>query len=125
MIIHTNKASAFIDRQVHSDQVFSFVKRINGDKIIIDFQRNTINGMHMKPSRTISRITPNITSLERGTGIRRKCGAGRNSSDRIPPRNIGRSGLFDRGTSDLSNRSASWHGALKSESENSGDNSIF
>ena len=125
MIIRTYQASAFIDRQVHSDQVFSFVKRINGDNIIIYFQRNTINGIHKSPSRTISKITPHITSLEMGTGIRRKCGAGQNSSDRIPPRKIGRTGLFDRETSDLSYRSASWNGALKSESENSGDNRIF
>ena len=53
--------------------------------------------MHMKPSKTISRITAHITSLERGTGIRRKCGAGRNSSDRIPPRNIGRFGILTEG----------------------------
>ena len=64
------------------------------------------NGMPMNPSITTRIITPHITSLESGTGI------GQNNGDGIPPRNKGRFRLFDRGTSNISNMSASCHGAL-------------
>ena len=47
----------------------------------------------------------------------------RKSDDGIPPRNIGIFNLFSSVALDLSDRNVSWHGAAKSESENSGCNS--
>ena len=67
---------------------------------------------------------PHINSMESGTGIQWNSDIGQNSGDGIPPGNIGIFSLFDKATSDLSNRSTSWHGAEKNESENPGDNSI-
>ena len=87
-----------------------------------------MNGIPMNPPRTIRRITPQITSLESGTGIGQNSNVGWNRSDRILPRNIGIFGVFgffDRGESDLFNRSASWHCASKIESESLGGNRIF
>ena len=66
-----------------------------------------------------------ITSMESGTRIGRNIDVGRNSRDGIPARNIGRFVLFEKGTSNFSDRITSWHGAAKSECENRGDNSIF
>ena len=47
----------------------------------------------------------------------------RKSDDGIPPRNIGIFNLFSSVALDFSDRNVSWHGAAKSESENSGCNS--
>ena len=79
------------------------------------------DGIHVNTLRTIRSISPHITSLKSGTGI----GFCRNSGDGIPPRNIGSSGFFNRGTSYFSNRRTLWHGAEKIVSENSGGNIIF
>ena len=66
-----------------------------------------------------------MTSLDSGNGIVLNCNVRRDISDGIPPINIGRFGLFNRGMSDLSDRSALWYVAGKIESENPGDNRIF
>ena len=79
----------------------------------------------MNPSITIGSINPQIISLESATGIGWNSDIGRNSGDRISPRNIRSFSLFDRGTSDFSDKSALRNGEEKSESENHGDNIIF
>ena len=97
----------------------------SSEQTSIDFGQNTKNGIPTNSSRIINIILTHITSLESGTGIGRNSDVGRNGGNGIPPINIGSFGIFDRGASDFSDRSALWHGAAKSESENSGNNSIF
>ena len=63
--------------------------------------------------------------MESGTGIGQNSGVGRNRSEIIPPINTGSLGIFDRRTSDLSNRSAFWNFARKIESKNLGSNNIY
>ena len=108
-LIHTNQASASIDRWGHGDQYSYFRSCKSCNKTSIDFKRNTDNEIPMKPPRTIGIITSQITSLGSGTGI------GRNSGDVIPPRNIGSFSIFDRETSYLYDRISPWNGATKSE----------
>ena len=48
-LIHTNKASASIARRGHSDRDFYFGERKSGDKMSIEFGRNTNNGMPTNP----------------------------------------------------------------------------
>ena len=111
----------YIDRQGHGDWYISLRSWKSCKNVIIDLGWNTYDGIRVNPSRTIGSIIPQITSLNSGIGIE----FFHNYGDGIPPRNIGRFGLFDRGTGDISNRRASWHVAAKIESENPGDNSIF
>ena len=125
IIVNYNQAIASIARRVQYDRNFFFGIRKICDEMIIDFRQKTNNGVPMNPSRTIRSITPHITILESGTGIRLNSNVRQNSGDGILPRNIRSFGLFDRGTSDFSNKSASWHGAEKNESENFGGNNIF
>ena len=123
-LIHTNKLNASIDVQVNCDQVISFGSRKSCNEIIIDFGWNANYGIRVNPSRTIGSIGPHITSLNSGTELR-MIGFGRNSNDGIPSINIGIFYLFNGGKSDLSDRSASWLGEAKSESENPGGEIIF
>ena len=115
MVIHTDQASDSIDRQVHGDQYIPFSSWNSCNKTSIDFGQNTNDVIYVNPLRTIGSIIPQINSMKSGTGI----GFGDNSGDGIPPRNIGSFGLFNRGNQDFVDRSASWNGASKSESENS------
>ena len=75
-------------------------------------------------SRNIGSITPHITSLEIGHGIGWNISVRQNSSDEIPPRNIRSFGLFNRGTSYFSNKSALCYVPEKSESKNPGEKII-
>ena len=75
----------------------------------------------MNPSRIIGSIIPHITSLDSGTGI----GFRNSIGDGIPPRNIGIFVLSNIGASDFSNWSVLWNGAVKSEVEKLGNNSVF
>ena len=77
--------------------------------------------IRVKPSKTFGNISPHITNLTSGTGIR----FGHNSGDVIPPWNIGNFGLMDRGTYYFPNSIMPWHGAAKIESENPGGDRIF
>ena len=120
-LIHTNQVSYSIDIRVHDDWEISFRIQIIYNEMSIDFRRNKNDGICVNPSRTIRSLIPKITIMKSGTGI----GFGQNNSDGIPPRNIRRFVLFNRGTSDFSDRSTSWHGAAKIESENPEDNRIF
>ena len=80
--------------------------------MIIDFRRTTNDAISVNSSRTIRSTNPYITSMKSGTEIQR-IGFGQNNDDGIWPRNIERFNLFDGGTLDFSDRSASWHGAEK------------
>ena len=68
-IIQTNQASASIGRRRHVDRGLSSGSQKSCDKIIIDFGQNTNTNISMNTSRTIGRITPQITSMEIGTVI--------------------------------------------------------
>ena len=81
--------------------------------MIVDFGWNTNDGIRVNPLITIKSIRPQIISLKSGTVIAFRCSSG----DGISPVNIGIFGLFYRETSDFSDRSAPWHGELKSGSE--------
>ena len=102
IIIHTNQASASIDIRVHSNWDISFGSQKSCNKMSIYFEQKMNGGIRVNPSRTIGSISPYITSMNRGTGIR----FGSNSGYGIPPSNIGGFGHFDRGTSDFTDRSA-------------------
>ena len=123
-LIHTNQASASIDRRGHGDRdiYFGICKSFN--KIRIDLGRISNDGIGVNAPRTFRIIRPQITSLNSGTETRR-IGFGRNSDGNIPPRNIGSVKLFDIGTSDFSDRSMVCHGAAKSENENPEGNRFF
>ena len=54
-----------------------------------------------------------------------RIGFGWNIGDGIPQRNTRKFDIFDRRTSNFSNRLTLWHGAEKSESENPGGDNIF
>ena len=114
-LVHTNQVSAYIDRRVHSDCNISFVSWKSCNEMSIDFGRNTNDGIRVNPPITIGSIIPQITSTKSGNE-RRRIGFGQNIGDYIPPRNIRSFGLFDRVTSEFSDRSVSWHGAVKNES---------
>ena len=104
-IIHTNQSCTSIDRQGHNDWYISFESRNSCNKITINFKWNKNDGIGVNPSKTIGSIIPKITNMKSVTGIR----SGSNSGDGIPPRNTGSLGIFDRGYSDLSYRSALWY----------------
>ena len=79
-IMHTNQASAFIDRQVHGDGEIYFGSQKSCKNISIDFGRNTNDSIYANLSITIGSISPQITIMKSCTGI----GFGRNSGDGIP-----------------------------------------
>ena len=89
----------------------------------IDFGWNKNDDIYVNPLRSIRSISPHITSMKSGAEMWR-IGFRQNSSDRIPPINIGSFDLFNRGMSDFSNKRASLHVAAKSESENPEGDSI-
>ena len=62
-LIHTNQASASIDRWGNGYQEFSFGGQKICDKIGIDFGWNTNNRIPVNPSITIGSITPHITIM--------------------------------------------------------------
>ena len=66
-------------------------------KISIGFGRNMNDRILINPSRTISSISRNITSLKSGNVIGFRC----TNVDGIPPRNIRSFGLFDLRMSDF------------------------
>ena len=116
-LTHTNHARASIDRWGHCDREFSLGEIKSGDKMSICFGWSTNNVIPMNLLRNIGSITPQIIGLDSGTGIRWNRGVEWNIIGRNSPRNIRSFGIFDIGTSDLSDRSASWHHASKSERE--------
>ena len=87
----------------------------------IDFWHSTNDNICVNPTKTIRRISPQITSMKSGTEI----GFGHNSSDGIPPRNIRILGLLDRNIPDFTSTSTIWHGSEKSQNENLGNNRIL
>ena len=109
-LICTNQLIASIERRGHSDWDIYFGIRKICNKINIDLGRKFFC-IRVIPSRTIRSIIPQITSMKSGTVIE----FGKNSSDGIPPRNIGSFNLSDRGTSHFFYRSASWHGEARNE----------
>ena len=78
-------------------------------KVSIYFGWNTNGSIHVNPPRTTGSISPHINIMMSGNVIVFV----RDSSDGVPPINISIFILFGRGTSDFSDRSASWHGAEK------------
>ena len=79
-IMHTNQASASIDRQVRGDGGIYFGSQKSCNKISIDFVRNKNDGICANPSRIIRIISPHITVIKSGTGNV----FGRKSGDGIP-----------------------------------------
>ena len=90
----------------------------------LDFGWNMNYGINVNPSRTIRRIRPHIITVNSGNKMRR-IGFEWNSSDVIPPRNIGSFEHFNRRTSDFFSRSALCHGTAKIETEKPGGGIIF
>ena len=63
----------------------------------IDNGWNTNDGIRVNPSITIGSISPHITNLNSGTEMQ-IIGFGRNSGDKISPRNTGRFDIYNVGT---------------------------
>ena len=90
LIAEANQSSASIDRWVHGDWYLYLGSQKSGNKMSVDFGRNTDDKIGMEPSRTIRRPHPQIT--------------------RTRPRNCN--------ISDLVSRVSPWHVKMKSGSEN-------
>ena len=67
-LINFNQASFSLDRQGHAYREIFIRSQNTCDKMSIDFEQNMNKGIHMHPSRTISSISPHITSIDSGTG---------------------------------------------------------
>ena len=85
IIPETNQASAFIYRRGHGYQEFPFKSQKSGNKMTVDFGRNTDDKIGMNPSRTIGITHPQINM-----NSTRKCN------------------IFD-----LISRGMQWHGTIK------------
>ena len=90
IMTEANQSSASIDRWVHGDWYLYLGSQKSGNKMSVDFGRNTDDKIGMEPSRTIRRPHPQIT--------------------RTRPRNCN--------ISDLVSRVSPWHVKMKSGSEN-------
>ena len=84
-LIHTNQASASIDRRGQGDWEIYFRIQKSCNKINIDFRRNTNCGIGVNSPRTTGSIIPYISIMKSGNEMQ-KIGFGRNSGDGIPPK---------------------------------------